>query len=581
MLINQWTTWLDVYGLSTTCRLKLRLRMGTCLDFMHFVIMLNQAICYNATTTSPRWPKCIKHQALIDLWKPRWQKAGMVGTEHWNRIMGSIHAYMPWLQFLEPLQRWKTALNHLQSGLPEVLMALTWRTWNTCLTTSLPTCWISLRRSMELRSHGLLNCSMGQWSAWPNRMKLICPTTLDLVILGTVYRTWSRMNALLLLKIFGQIVPSYAHGFLPGRECAQVWLQLQGFIEVCLQQGIEFLDLALTLRNISTTWDATPWWRMQRTLASATRFWNRGGRSWMSLSDPFRYRLPWVSLNAVRKDCQRAVAVHFLWRAWCSLIGHFISTWRPCHPQFMLLHMLTTFRKPDMKWWMWSKPFSLPFASFNFGDCCWTLGKPIPGVPLHFPGPSCESRGWLCSVTHWSWAAAWHMMRRAEIGSCATGRTSSLTNGTGSSEVLVHSIRSTWSFRWLFGLQPFTALPLAPLQIPIYINQDKQQTRLFAANMQEPMPCYASLWATRWTQTQVFSTWFQLFRLFEKFVGVLLEFWIAGACGNHLLMVALPMVHFVCFWRCWTRWDGELAFLQCWKIEMGIHTTCFWLHGCS
>ena len=59
------------------------------------------------------------------------------------------------------------------------------------------------------------------------------------VILGTVYRTWSRMNALPLLGIFGQIVPACAHGFLPGRECAQIWLQLQGFIEVCLQQGIE------------------------------------------------------------------------------------------------------------------------------------------------------------------------------------------------------------------------------------------------------------------------------------------------------------------------------------------------------
>ena len=41
------------------------------------------------------------HQALIDLWKPRWQKASMVGTEHCNRIMGFIHAYMPRLQFPE------------------------------------------------------------------------------------------------------------------------------------------------------------------------------------------------------------------------------------------------------------------------------------------------------------------------------------------------------------------------------------------------------------------------------------------------------------------------------------------------
>lgn len=42
------------------------------------------------------------HQALIDLWKRRWQKASLVGTEQWNRIMGFIQAYMPRLQFPEP-----------------------------------------------------------------------------------------------------------------------------------------------------------------------------------------------------------------------------------------------------------------------------------------------------------------------------------------------------------------------------------------------------------------------------------------------------------------------------------------------
>lgn len=54
-------------------------------------------------------------EALIGLWKPRWQKASLVGTEQWNRIMGFIQAYMPRLQFPEPdfsLQRWRTALNH-------------------------------------------------------------------------------------------------------------------------------------------------------------------------------------------------------------------------------------------------------------------------------------------------------------------------------------------------------------------------------------------------------------------------------------------------------------------------------------
>ena len=51
-----------------------------------------------------------------------------------------------------------------------------------------------------------------------------------------------------------------------------------------------------------------------------------------------------------------------------------------------------------------------------------------------------------------------------------------------------------------------------------------------------------SLSVTRWTQTLDSSIWFQFFRLFDGYVGVLLEFWIAGACGNHPLMVATHMV---------------------------------------
>ena len=57
------------------------------------------------------------------------------------------------------------------------------------------------------------------------------------------------MCALPLLQMFSKLVPASAHGFLPGRECAQIWLQLQSFIEVCIQQGIEFSGFSTDLEK--------------------------------------------------------------------------------------------------------------------------------------------------------------------------------------------------------------------------------------------------------------------------------------------------------------------------------------------
>jgi hypothetical protein len=45
---------------------------------------------------------------------------------------------------------------------------------------------------------------------------------------------------------------------------------------------------------------------------------------------------------------------------------------------------------------------------------------------------------------------------------------------------------------WFSALYGAASCPLADTYLHQF-NYDKQQTRLFAANMQEPMPCYASL----------------------------------------------------------------------------------------
>eukprot|EP00435_Cladocopium_sp_Y103_P021195 s622_g5.t1 len=184
------------------------------------------------------------HQALLDLWKPRWQQASLVGSAQWERIIGFIQAYMPRFDFPKPeltLERWKMALAHFPKrparGVDGIDVA-------------------DLKHLPDSTTAPLLEFLGGIDGLdrkWPDQ--LLFGTVLSLakqdhphlpshfrpvVILGTVYRAWSRMCALPLLQLFGQLVPAAAHGFLPGRECAQVWLQLQGFIEVCIQQGIEF-----------------------------------------------------------------------------------------------------------------------------------------------------------------------------------------------------------------------------------------------------------------------------------------------------------------------------------------------------
>ena len=53
------------------------------------------------------------HQAMLELWRPRWQKASQIGTADWNRILGFIQAFMPTLQFPDPplaISAWKTML---------------------------------------------------------------------------------------------------------------------------------------------------------------------------------------------------------------------------------------------------------------------------------------------------------------------------------------------------------------------------------------------------------------------------------------------------------------------------------------
>ena len=184
------------------------------------------------------------HAALLELWQPRWQKTSLVGGSEWARIVAFIEAYMPKMHFPAPtfdLQSWKSVLKRFPTrparGVDGVSVE-------------------DLSHLPDVASQSLLDFLQridGVNTDWPEQLKYGTVISLSkrddphlaqhyrpVVILSCVYRAWARLWAQPLLHTLANLVPGNACGFLPGRECAQVWIQLQGIIEVCLQQGISF-----------------------------------------------------------------------------------------------------------------------------------------------------------------------------------------------------------------------------------------------------------------------------------------------------------------------------------------------------
>lgn len=199
------------------------------------------------------------HQAMLELWRPRWQKASQIGTADWNRILGFIQAFMPTLQFPDPplaISAWKTMLRRFPPraarGVDGIAVADL----------------AHLPDSITQNLLDFLGQIDGSACKWPSQ--LLFGKVLGLakqehshlpahyrpvVILSCVYRAWSRMKAQPILQFLANAVPLEAQGFLPGRECAHIWLRLQSYIELCIQQRMDFCgfsaDLEKCFNNIS------------------------------------------------------------------------------------------------------------------------------------------------------------------------------------------------------------------------------------------------------------------------------------------------------------------------------------------
>ena len=178
------------------------------------------------------------HEALASLWKPRWQKMAQLSADMWHRVTSFVQAYMPTCQFAAPIfdvPSWHATLKrfpaHAARGVDGIDIA-------------------DLRALPDACTHQLMDFLQtldGDSVPWPPQLmygKVINLAKISgahlashfrpVVIFGTIYRAWSRHCARPILKKLAGLVPDGAFGFLPDRECAQIWVQLQAFIESCV-----------------------------------------------------------------------------------------------------------------------------------------------------------------------------------------------------------------------------------------------------------------------------------------------------------------------------------------------------------
>ncbi|CAJ1365749.1 unnamed protein product [Effrenium voratum] len=179
------------------------------------------------------------HQELTDFWTTRWNTLAELPAEAWNRFTGFTRAYVPAGCLALPdlqLHTWEAALNHFSERSargPDGIHAA------------------DLKAMPSPFKAVLLDHFRGieAGAPWPEQLlqglatgiaKVHDATNVDqfrpIVVLNMTYRAWSSIRSRQILKLLEPLLDFPSFGFLPTRETKQLWLPLQGLIELSSQQ---------------------------------------------------------------------------------------------------------------------------------------------------------------------------------------------------------------------------------------------------------------------------------------------------------------------------------------------------------
>ena len=191
------------------------------------------------------------HQMLLDFWTPVWNQASQLLQVDASRLEAFVDAYVPRIDFdIQPItiSQWRKALRRFKKSAargvdgihPEDLL-------------NMPTAWterlLDLLHSIETGS-----------TDWPSALRTGIVRVLakehsaasvdrfrPIVIFSVIYRAWASLRARQLLVQLRPYMVDTALGFVPGCETSQLWMTLQGTIELALQENAGLCGLSTDL----------------------------------------------------------------------------------------------------------------------------------------------------------------------------------------------------------------------------------------------------------------------------------------------------------------------------------------------
>ena len=91
------------------------------------------------------------------------------------------------------------------------------------------------------------------------------------IIYPTIYRSWGSLRSRLFLRHLSAFVDATQLGFIPGCEVAELWMLLQGIIELGILQGQEYVGFVTDLRKAFESLPREPIWFLAKHLGLPER----------------------------------------------------------------------------------------------------------------------------------------------------------------------------------------------------------------------------------------------------------------------------------------------------------------------
>ena len=197
-------------------------------------------------------------QMLKDFWAPRWNRDFPPGTQDWTRIMAFAVANLPTLEFPDPeitVEMWDDInlryTAHSAKG-PDSFDHLDLQKMPYQLKSVL----ISLLNGIENGADWPVQLCQGFGISLPKHtLAQEVGEFRPIVILSTIYRSWSSLRSRACLQTLSRIAAPGVKGFLPGRECGEIWHLVQALAETCLLLGA---PLAGAITDIKKAFENVP-----------------------------------------------------------------------------------------------------------------------------------------------------------------------------------------------------------------------------------------------------------------------------------------------------------------------------------